>query len=100
MNLLSVFERHKTKSDRLTALAVKVIVTQSINTVFMYGIFYLFHYANPLGSFGIVNKVFNVVLIGCLVNLLFTIIPIPPILSWFSTRKYRDSNKPISMFQI
>lgn len=100
MNLLSVFERHKTKSDRLKALTAKVIVTQSLNTIFIYGFFYLFHPTNPLGSYGIVNKLFNVVLIGCFVNLLFTIIPIPSIWSWFATRMYTDAAQRINMFQI
>ena len=102
MNVLSVFERHKTKSDRLKSLSVKIVIAQAINTCFIYGIFFLIYPVNPLSSFGIVNKLLNLIFLNCLVTLLFSLVPIPVILNWFTTRKYvkQDINEPIDMFQI
>ena len=75
MDLLSVIEKHKTKTDRIKSLTVKVVVTQTINTSLIYGILYLINGANPLGSLGLVNKIINLVVVSGIVNLLVCIIP-------------------------
>jgi hypothetical protein len=55
IEILSDMERHKTKSDRVTSLIFKIVVTQSINTAFIYTILYLINHINPLATFGLVG---------------------------------------------
>lgn len=57
-------EKHKTKSDRLASLIFKTIVTQTINTSFIYLILYFIQPLNPLGEYGLVNKVISVVIVS------------------------------------
>jgi len=54
IELLANVEKHKTKSDRLTSLIFKIIVTQTINTAFVYYIIWLITPSNPLGKAGLV----------------------------------------------
>jgi hypothetical protein len=73
MNLLSDIERHKTRSDRYTSLAIKTIVTQTINTCFLYAILYAIQPVNPLGTLGLYNKILSLVAISGVVNVLLCI---------------------------
>lgn len=64
INLLAQMEKHKTKSDRLGSLIYKTIVTQTINSSFIYLILYFIKPINPLGEYGLVNKVISVVIVS------------------------------------
>ena len=72
IELLSTMERHKTKSDKLSSLIFKNIVTQSINTSVMYLILYFIQPINPLGQYGLVNKVISVVIVSGSVSIIFS----------------------------
>lgn len=64
IDLLAKMEKHKTKSDRLKSLISKTIVTQTINSSFIYLILYFIQPLNPLGEYGLVNKVVSVVIVS------------------------------------
>ncbi len=62
-------EKHKTKSDRLSSLILKNVVTQTINTSIIYTILYLIEPSNPLGTFGLYKKVFSLVVVSGFISL-------------------------------
>lgn len=71
MELLSKMEKHKTKSERLKSLVFKTIVSQSINTCFLYGILHLVKPSyNILNSYGLVYQIMSLITISSLVTLL------------------------------
>ena len=86
MDLLSVLERHKTKTDRMKSLTIKVVVTQTINTCLIYGILYIIDRYNPLGSIGLVSKILNLVIVSGAINLLLCVFPPSTLMSWFSNK--------------
>lgn len=69
IELLSHMEKHKTKSDRLSSLILKNVVTQTINTSIIYTILYLIEPSNPLGYFGLYKKVFSLVVVSGFISL-------------------------------
>jgi len=102
MQKLSNFERHKIKSDRLKSLTIKVIIAQTLNVVFIYGIFYLIYLNNPLGSSGLVNKLLNFLFLHCFFRLVVSLCHPKYILNWYISRRYtkKDLREPIKKFQI
>lgn len=101
MQKLSNFERHKIRSDRLKSQTVKVIIAQTLNIVFIYGIFYLIYLNNPLGSSGLVNKLLNFLVLHCIVRLIVSLAHPKYLLNWFNSRRYtkKDLKEPINKFQ-
>lgn len=87
--VLSDAEKHKTKNDRLRHLIYKTIISQGINTVFLYYILNLFQPTNPLSSLGLVIKVIYLVVISGFVNVIWYVIQ-PTQLLWdcLYKRKY------------
>lgn len=53
---------------------IKIIVTQTINTSFIYFILYLITPVNPLGKAGLVKNVFNLVLVSGFINVIWELI--------------------------
>ena len=101
MDLLSVLERHKTKSDRMKSLTIKVIVTQTINTCLIYGFLYLLDRINPLNYYGLTNKIVNLIFISSIVNILISILLPARILKWVINKiQIREDDPNINMFQI
>lgn len=69
--ILSDAEKHQTKNDRLGHLIYKTVISQGINTVFLYYILNLFQPTNPLSSLGLVIKVLYLVIISGFVNVIW-----------------------------
>lgn len=93
-------EKHKTKSDRLNSLMIKIIVTQTINTAFIYFILSLISPSNPLGKTGLVKNVFNLVLVSGFINVFWELIaPIYSLKKLYYFFKYVGKEN-INMFQV
>ena len=75
IELLTDMEKHKTKSDRLNSLIIKIIVTQTINTAFIYYIIWLMTPSSPLGKAGLVKNVFDLVLVSGFISVVLQIFP-------------------------
>jgi len=75
IELLSDMEKHKTKSDRLSSLIIKIIVTQTINTSFIYFILYILTPTNPLGKAGLVKNVSDLVIVSGFISVVLQIFP-------------------------
>ena len=75
IQLLADMQKHKTKSERLNSLIIKIIVTQTINTSFIYFILYLIAPKNPLGKTGLVKNVFDLVLVSGFISVSLKIFP-------------------------
>lgn len=86
IDLLAQMEKHKTKSDRLASLIFKTIVTQTINTSFIYLILYFIQPINPLGEYGLVNKVISVVIVSGFATLAMQILRPQQLLSKWKKR--------------
>ena len=100
IELLADMEKHKTKSDRLNSLIIKIIVTQTINTAFIYFIIWLRTPSSPLGKAGLVNNVFDLVLVSGFISVVLQIFP-PSYLAkkFINNYKYKDK-ECINMFQV
>lgn len=84
----------------MSSLMVKTLITQSINTCFIYIILYFMQPTNPLGNVGLVNKVISLIVISGLIDLLLNIfIPKHKLLEIINRCRIND-NGPINMFQI
>jgi hypothetical protein len=71
MVLLSVMEKHQTKTRRLKSLILKTIITQTINTVFIYGIVYIIQPSgNILSTQGLGPQITGLVLVSGIVNII------------------------------
>lgn len=92
ITLLADMERHKTKSDHLNSLVIKIIVTQTINTSFIYFILYLISPSNPLGKAGLVKNVFDLVLVSGFISVVQQIFPLGYLLTKLKN-KYRYEDK-------
>lgn len=93
-------ERHKTKSDRLSSLIVKTIITQFINTSIIYTILYLMKPSNPLGTFGLVSKVTSLVVISGFISVAMQVfIPKNVVMGLINRWKYPE-DKPVNLFQL
>ena len=87
--VLSDAEKHKTKNLRLRHLIYKTIISQGINTVFLYYILNLIQPTNPLGSLGLVIKVIYLVVISGVVNVLWSLfMPTQLLFDCLKRRKY------------
>jgi hypothetical protein len=101
MDLLSVMEKHQTKSLRLRSLIVKTIVSQAINTCFIYGIIHLIKPSyNILSSNGLVYQLISLVIVSGLVTLFLQVFTPFVYLSRAINHYTIDKNQPIKMFQI
>jgi hypothetical protein len=97
--LLSDLEKHKTKNDQLRHLIIKTILSQGINSVFLYYILDLFKPANPLSSLGLVTKVNYLVIISAGVNILWYIFPPIQLLNDFLNKIRYKPGERINLFQ-
>ena len=100
MELLADMEKHKTKSDRLTSLIFKIIVTQTINTAFIYYIIWLMNPSNPLGKAGLVQNVFNLVLVSGFISVVLQIFPPSYLAKKFINNCKYKGKQYINMFQV
>ena len=99
IDLLSTMERHKTKSDRLSSLILKNIITQFINTSIIYSILYLIRPSNPLGAFGLYSKISSLVIVSGFISVALQIfIPKHLIMGWINKWKYPE-DQPVKLFQ-
>ena len=102
MNLLSILEKHKTKSDRMKSLTIKVIVTQTINTCLIYGFLYIMNPINPLSNYGIVKKMTGLVFISGIINIVTSILlpgrTIKKLINLCTIKEEEDSK--VKMFQV
>ena len=98
---LSFFERHKTETERLRSLLVKVILFEILNTCLFYIIIYLIYQSNPLGKSGLVSQILNVVYVSGILNISKTVVSpyISLIWSKIKTRWGILSKKRHQMFQ-
>jgi len=93
-------EQHQTKTLRLSSVIIKTIVTQAFNTSFIYYIFYLIFQTNPLGKYGLVNQVLNLVTVSGFISVALQVFPPGLLIKKVMNRfKYRP-DKPINLFQI
>lgn len=98
--LLSTLEKHPTKSDRLSSLMRKNLVTQTLNTCFIYVILYILEPSNPLGTLGMVNKIISLVVVSGLVSLLVNLfIPKQRLVALYNSLKIKKDG-PVNMFQV
>ena len=72
IELLSDMERHKSKTDRLASLIIKIIITQTINTAFIY---YILLPKNPLYAKGLYSAIFDLVLISGFLTIVLQMFP-------------------------
>jgi hypothetical protein len=100
LDYLSVYEKHKTESDRQLSLNIKTIITQALNTVGTYAILYLIDPVNPLSQFGLVNKILNLVVVAGAVNLFYYIVLPVQLFKWLINKCRYQPDKPVHMFQI
>jgi hypothetical protein len=100
IELLADMEKHKTKSDRLTSLIIKIIVTQTINTAFIYYIIWVMTPTNPLGKAGLVKNILDLVIVSGFISVVLQIFP-PSYLAkkFINDYKYKDKDY-INMFQV
>lgn len=100
IELLSEMERHKTKSDKLSSLIFKTILTQTINTSIIYTILYLIKHTNPLSAFGIVSKIVSLVVVSGFISVAMQIfIPKVLVMGLINRWKYPE-DKPVNLFQL
>lgn len=99
VEILADSEKHKTKSDRVGSLILKIVISQFLNTSIIYSILYLIKPANPLSTIGIVNKVGSLIVVSGIFNLVwYAILPTSTIFSIIYHYKYTP-NTPINLFQ-
>lgn len=100
IDILSTLERHTTKTNRLRSLLIKNIITQTINTCFIYYILHLIQpIDNPLTGFGLANKVISLVIISGFISVVMQIfIPYELFMSCLNSYRYSE-NKSINLFQ-
>jgi hypothetical protein len=91
IQLLAKMEKHKTKSERLTSLVSKMIVTQTINSSFIYLILYFIQPINPLGEYGLANKIISVVIVSGFANIATSILRPGDIYARFQNRRAEDN---------
>lgn len=94
IQLLAKMEKHKTKSERLTSLVSKMIVTQTINSSFIYLILYFIMPINPLGQYGLVNKVISIVIVGGFANVASNVLRPGDLWNRYKNRKAEEKNDP------
>lgn len=94
IQLLAQTEKHKTKSERLTSLVSKMIVSQTINSSFIYLILYFIMPVNPLGQYGLVNKVISVVIVSGFANIATSILRPGDIWARYKNRKAEEKDDP------
>ena len=89
IGILATMERHKTKSDRISSLIVKTVITQFINTSIIYFILFLIRPSNPLGTFGLVSKINSLVIVSGLISVALQIfIPKHTLMGFYNRYKY------------
>lgn len=99
IEILSDLEKHITKTNRLRSLLIKNIITQTINTSFIYAILYLIYPEMPLNSFGLVSKVTSLVIVSGFISVAMQIfIPMQVIFECINKMRYKP-DKPINLFQ-
>lgn len=99
IEILSDLEKHVTKTNRLRSLIIKTIITQTINTLFIYFILYHVNPRNPLDNFGLVSKVTSLVIIsGFLSVALQVLIPFNQIMDLINGCRY-SKDKTVKLFQ-
>lgn len=99
MEILADAEKYKTKSGRLSSLVIKIIVTQTINTAFIYYTLWLMSPSNPLGKTGLYKNVFDLVLVSGFIGVFLQMFPpIYLVKKWINNYKYKDKEL-INMFQ-
>ncbi len=75
INLLADMEKHRSKTEKLSSLTTKIIVSQTFNTAFIYYILYLVKPSNPMGKGGLVSNIYNLVLVSGVLNVVLQAIP-------------------------
>jgi hypothetical protein len=99
VEILADSEKHKTKSDRVGSLILKIVISQFLNTSIIYSILYLIKPVDPLSTYGIVSKVASLIIISGLFNLVwYIVLPTSTIYSLIYRYKY-PADKPINLFQ-
>jgi len=94
-------EKHKTKSERLRSLVFKTIVSQAVNTCFIYGIIHLIKPSfNILSSYGLVYQLVSLVIVSGVVTLLLQLFLPFAYLNKLINHYTIDKTQPIKMFQI
>ena len=91
-------EKHKTNSDRLATIIIKNIITQTINTVFIY---YILLHNTPLSGKGLYVTIYNLVVVTGFITIGLQVFP--PSYIWRKSKnwwKFRHSQKTYDMFQI
>lgn len=79
---------------------IKTLITQSINTCFIYMIIFMMEPSNPLGNLGVANKIVSLIIISGLIDLLLSIfIPKHKLMEIIKRCKIKEFG-PINMFQI
>jgi len=64
-------EKHATKSERQKSFIIKSILAQTFNSLFIYMIIYTIHHDNPLGPYGLAEKVISLAIVSNLTTLFF-----------------------------
>lgn len=99
VEILADSEKHKTKSDRMGSLILKIVISQFLNTSIIYSILYLIKPVEPLSTYGIVNKVASLIVVSGLFNIIwYMILPTSTIYSLIYKYKYTP-DQPINLFQ-
>ena len=70
VEILADSEKHKTKSDRVGSLILKIVISQFLNTSIIYSILYLIKPVDPLSTYGIVSKVASLIIISGLLKII------------------------------
>lgn len=106
IEILSVQEKHKTQSDRIESKAIKTIMSQAINTCFIYLVLQIIFPGNPLETFGIAPKIISLIVISGGIAELANNVLIPAYKFkewWFQCGKcgsVREENGYVNMFQV
>lgn len=99
VELLSDTEKHKTKSDRVGSLILKIVISQFLNTSIIYSILYVIKPIDPLSTYGIVTKVTSLILVSGIFNIVwYAIMPTSTLFSLYYNHIYTPE-KPINLFQ-
>jgi hypothetical protein len=101
MEMLSMMEKHQTQTRRLESLILKTIITQTINTVFIYGtVYFVRPSVNILNTHGLTYQITSLVIVSGIVALIIDIFqPIQRLK--VCIRDYKvDKSKPVQKFQI
>ena len=96
---LTEYERHKTMTNKLTSMIVKIFISQFINTAFIFYLIQVYNHRPYLSSAGLVIQVSTLIIVSGCISIFTNAINIPfwlrKIRLWYKYGhiKYSRSNK-------